>query len=420
VYALADCNNFFVSCERVFNPSLEGRPVVVLSNNDGCVIARSNEAKAVGIRMCDPLFRIRDLVRRCDVKVYSGNMALYGDMSHRVHEILRELVPAVEVYSIDEAFLDLNGIPLEELDALGHRIARTVRRSTGIPISVGIAPTKTLAKIASHLCKHYPKLQGSCLMHRPQDIAKVLGRTPIEAVWGIGRRHTKRLRECSIRTAADFVGLQEGWIRRSMGINGVKTWRELQGEACIGFEEHPQTRQSICTSRSFAHDIGDPVLLSEQLAKFTAMTAEKLRRQGSVCSELIVFIQTNRFREGEPLASPSRLTNFAAPTDSTLELGAAAQRMLREIFVAGCAYKRAGVIANRLVPKTQLQQALFDPVDRDKHDRLMQALDRINDRMGDGSLVLASEGFAPIAHHRDHASGRYTTCWNELLTVKNL
>lgn len=420
MFALADCNNFFVSCERVFDPSLEGRPVIVLSNNDGCAIARSNEAKALGIRMGAPYFKIRDIVERHRVAVFSGNMALYGDMSRRVHDTLREMIPSVEVYSVDEAFLDLRGLDPASFDTLGHDISRRVRRNTGIPISVGIAPTKTLAKVAAGLCKQYPKLRGACYMHRPEDTAKVLSRYPIEKVWGIGRRYSRRLAACGVATAADFVALPPERVMKDMGITGVRTWRELRGEACIEFEHAIRAKQSICTSRSFAHDIYDLPLLTDQITKFTAMTAEKLRRQRSACGQMVVFISTNRFREDLPVEYSSRAIQFGVATDSTLEMTSAAVGALREMFREGYGYKRAGVVALDIIPRSHVQTALFDAVDRERHGRLMETLDAINERLGYDSVHMASQNTEGIAHLRDHVSGSYTTDWSQLLTVKNL
>ena len=250
MYGLADCNNFFVSCERVFAPRLEGVPVVVLSNNDGCIISRSNEAKAIGIRMGQPLFQAAPLIRQYDVQVLSSNYTLYSDMSHRVMTTLRNLVPGTEVYSIDEAFLDLSGFALEERPVTGRRIAATVRRHTGIPISLGMSPSKTLAKVASKLCKRYPKLQNSCLMYRPQDVDKVLRSFPIQDVWGIGRRHTRMLQQAGIVTAGQFVRMAEGWVRGRMGITGLRTWKELQGEPCIGFRPNSRYAPRAASPRS--------------------------------------------------------------------------------------------------------------------------------------------------------------------------
>ena len=300
MYGLCDCNNFFASCERVFRPELEGLPVVVLSNNDGCVIARSNEAKALGIRMGHPYFQIRDLEKRHNVAVFSSNFNLYGDMSRRVIWTLRRMVPAAEVYSIDEAFLDLRGIETGRLEELGRHISRTVRRNTGIPVSIGIAPTKTLAKIASKLCKEYPKLQGACLMYRPQDIEKVLRKFPIEDVWGIGRKHRRMLQAANVRTAWDFVQRPEAWIRGRMGVTGLRTWKELQGEACIDFESAPPAKQQITVSRSFAHELTQYEEIHTSVAAFVSMAAEKLRRQQSLCGEVTVYILTNRHREELP------------------------------------------------------------------------------------------------------------------------
>ncbi len=263
MYALADCNNFFASCERVFRPDLQGKPVIVLSSNDGCAIARSNEAKALGIKMGAPFFKIKSLVEKHGVAVFSGNMALYGDMSQRVRWVLEEYAPAVEVYSIDEAFLDLRGMADIDFDAYAKEISARCWKMTSIPVSVGIAPTKTLAKIASKLCKQYPKLRGGCYMHRPQDIEKVLRKYPIEDVWGIGRKSAAKLQTMHIKTAYEFTRLPENAVRKMMGITGVRTWKELRGIPCIEFEEGFEAKQSICVSRSFSSEIYDMKELQE-------------------------------------------------------------------------------------------------------------------------------------------------------------
>lgn len=418
MYGLCDCNNFFASCERVFRPELNGRPVVVLSNNDGCVIARSNEAKALGIRMGHPFFQIRELVERHDVAVFSSNFILYGDMSRRVISTLRRMVPAAEVYSIDEAFLDLRGIPLGELDALGHRISRTVRRDTGIPVSIGMAPTKTLAKIASKLCKQYPKLHGACLMYRPEDIEKVLRRFPIEEVWGVGRRHRRMLQAAGVRTAWDFTRKDASWVRSRMSITGLRTWRELQGEACIDFESAPQARQQISVSRSFAHELTSLDDLHTCVATFASMCAEKLRRERELCAELTVYIFTNRHREDLPQYFESETVRPPIPTDDTLELVPLATAALRRIFRSGYGYKKAGVILSELLAKDGTQRDLFDPVDREKHARLMQAVDAANRLYGRNKVVVASQGFEPLKMNRNHLSRSYTTEWDDIITVK--
>ena len=277
MYGLCDCNNFYASCERVFDPSLEGRPVVVLSNNDGCVIARSNEAKRLGIKMGQPYYQLRELIGREAVAVFSANFALYGDMSRRVMSLLRKSVLAIEVYSIDEAFLDLTSVDESRLDELGHGLARTIRRHTGIPVSIGIAPTKTLAKIASKLCKQYPKLNGCCYMHRPEDIEKVLRRFPIDDVWGIGRRWAQLLEKNGVKTAWDFTQLPQAWVRQRMHVVGLRMWSELRGEPCIGFEEFPADKKQIATTRTFDRDIDDYEELHHRIAQYVASCAEKLR-----------------------------------------------------------------------------------------------------------------------------------------------
>ena len=275
MFALADCNNFFVSCERVFRPDLARRAVVVLSNNDGCVVSRSNEAKQLGIKMGEPLFRIRHLVDSGEVVAFSGNMELYGDMSRRVRSVLEECAPAIEVYSIDEAFLDLRGVEGVDFDAFAKNLSARCYKLTSIPISVGVAPTKTLAKIASKLCKSYPKLCGGCYMHRPQDIEKVLRKFPIEDVWGIGRRTTAKLQRRGVKTAYDFTQMDEDVVLALFGVTGHRTWRELRGEACIEFEDCVEPRQSVTVSRSFAKEIYDRGELCEQIANFASSVAAK-------------------------------------------------------------------------------------------------------------------------------------------------
>lgn len=418
MFGLCDCNNFFASCERVFRPDLQGRPVVVLSNNDGCVIARSNEAKALGIRMGHPYFQIRELAERHGVAVFSGNITLYGDMSRRVIATLRAMVPAAEVYSIDEAFLDLRGIPTEELTAMGRHISRTVRRHTGIPVSIGIAPSKTLAKIASKLCKQYPKLQGACLMYRPEDIEKVLRRFPIEDIWGIGRRYRKMLTAAGVTTAWELTQRPEPWIRARMGVMGVRTWRELQGEACIDFETAPPARQQISVSRSFAHELTDFEQLHSAVVTFTSMCAEKLRLQQSLCTEITVYILTNRHREELPQYYESETVRPTIPTDDTLELAPLAAKALQRIFRAGYGYKKAGVIFSGLTSNNSVQADLFDPVDRTRHARLMEAMDAANNLYGRHKVMIAAQGFTPLQVTREHLSPSYTTDWAELLTVK--
>ncbi len=419
MYGLCDCNNFFASCERVFRPELNGRPVVVLSNNDGCVIARSNEAKALGIRMGHPFFQIQELVKREKVAVFSSNFLLYGDMSRRVIHTLRQLAPAVEVYSIDEAFLDLHGIGREQLDEMGHRLGRIVRQHTGIPVSIGIAPTKTLAKIATKLCKQYPKLGGACLLHRPQDIEKVLRKFPVEDVWGVGRKHDKMLHTAGISTAWDFTQRTPEWVRARMGVTGLRMWSELRGEACIDFESAPPAKQQITVSRTFAREQTDFESLHTAVTAFTSMCAEKLRRQGSVCGEVTVYILTNRHRDDLPQYFDSETVRLRTATDDTLELVPQSTEALRRIFRPGYGYKKAGVILSEIASKTGIQADLFDPVNREKHARLMSVVDATNQTFGRNKVVVASQGFDPIRMNRRHLSKAYTTDWNDIIRVKS-
>ena len=418
MYGLADCNNFYASCERVFDPSLAGRPVVVLSNNDGCVIARSNEAKALGIGMGVPYFQIRELAARGGVAVFSSNFVLYGDMSERVMDTLRSLVPRTEVYSIDEAFLCFDQTDPRALGEFGRRIAHTVRRNTGIPVSLGIAPTKTLAKIASKLCKQYPKLDGCCCMYRQKDIEKVLRGFPVGDIWGIGRRHAERLRRRGVATAWDFTRLTPEWVRREMAVTGLRTWQELRGEPCFGLETAPVRKQQICVSRTFARDISDPEELRRDLTLFAARCGEKLRGQGSLCSEVRVFLLTNRFLADAEPRYDTALARLPVPTDSTLDLSREVGTLLRRIVRPGTAYKRGGVILSELQGADGVQADLFDAPDRARPTRLMETMDRVNRRFGRNMLYVAAQGRDPYAMHREHLSPGYTTDWNDIITVR--
>ncbi len=389
---LCDCNNFFVSCERLFNPALEGRAVVVMSGNDGCVVARSNEAKALGIKMSQPLFQIKELIERERVVTISSNLQLYGDISERVMMILRESVPAIEVYSIDEAFLDLSGFQLDELEAFGRELARKVRRCVGIPVSIGITPTKTLSKIASKLCKSYPRLEGCCLMHRDEDIRKVLTKTALSDVWGIGRRSTAMLNSYNIRTAEEFRQAPETWIKGRMGIVGVRTWRELHGESTIDIDVVHSDRGSIMVSRTFHRDEQELSAIAKSVATFASMATEKLRRQGSHCSTLQLFLSTNRHRADLPQHFEDRVTRFTTATDSTIEIVQEATRMLNEIYRVGYGYKKAGVVLLDISKNTGLQTSMFDKLDRAKHRSLMESMDRINGDMGRSTVKLCAAG----------------------------
>lgn len=418
MFALADCNNFFASCERVFRPDLQGKPVIVLSNNDGCAVARSNEAKALGIKMGDPYFKIRHIVEKNNVAVFSGNMALYGDMSQRVRWVLESFAPAVEVYSIDEAFLDLRGMTGVDFDSYAKAISAECWRLTSIPVSVGVAPSKTLAKIASKLCKQYPKLRGGCYMHRPQDIEKVLRKFPIEDVWGIGRRSSAKLRTMGVKTAWDYTLLQENVIRKIFGLTGVRTWRELRGEPCIEFEDGFEAKQSICVSRSFAKEITDADELSEQIANFASSMAEKLRGQSSLVAEMTVFAYTNRFKDNEPQTYGNSLVHFEQPTNDQRTIVSSAVSASYELYRRGYGYKKAGVVATHIIQECDLVHSLFEDSEvMEREQKITSALDVINGTFGRGTVKIAAQGSGQIKSSSEKQSPHYTTLWDDIPKV---
>ena len=418
MFALADCNNFYASCERVFRPDLQGKPIIVLSSNDGCAVARSNEAKALGIKMGAPFFKIRDIVEKHNVAVFSGNMALYGDMSQRVRWVLEEYAPSVEVYSIDECFLDLRGMNNIDFDAYAKEISAQCWRQTSIPVSVGIAPTKTLAKIASKLCKQYPKLKGGCYMHRPQDIEKVLRKFPIEDVWGIGRRSVPKLKARGVNTAYDFIQIPEGVIQSMFGITGVRTWKDLKGVPCIEFEDGFEAKQSICVSRSFSSEIYDVAELQEQIANFASSMAEKLRKQRSVAAEMVVFAYTNRFKETLPQTYSNGLISFTTPTSNQRQIIADAVRITQRIFKNGYGYKKAGVIATKIIAEGDVMHSLFeDTAAAEREQKITSTLDTINAIFGKGTIKLAVQGSGEIKTASDNQSPHYTTKWSDIPKV---
>ena len=418
MFALADCNNFFASCDRVFRPELQGKPVIVLSNNDGCAVARSNEAKALGIKMGDPFFKIRHIVEKNDVAVFSGNMALYGDMSQRVRWVLEEFAPSIEVYSIDEAFLDLRGMTGIDYDSYAKKISAECWRQTSIPVSVGIAPSKTLAKIASKLCKRYPKLHGGCYMHRPQDIEKVLRKFPIEDVWGIGRKTAAKLHYMGINTAWDYTQMKEYAVRKMFALPGLRTWMELRGEPCIEFEDGFEPKQSICVSRSFAKEITDSDQLCEQIANFASTMAEKLRKERSVVLEMAVFAFTNRFKDNVPQTYGNALVHFEHPTNDQRIIVSKAVAAADEMFKSGYGYKKAGVVATRIIPQTDLVHSLFeDPALLEREQKLSSAFDTINGTFGKGTLKFAVQGSGQIKSSVQRQSPHYTTLWSDIPKV---
>lgn len=418
VFALVDCNNFYASCERVFNPMLEGKPIVVLSNNDGCVVARSNEAKALGIGMGVPEFQIRPLLRAHHVHVFSSNYTLYGDMSQRVMETLEHFSPDVEVYSIDEAFLSLVGFEHRGLTEHGRLIRRTVLQWTGIPVSVGIAETKTLAKIANRVAKRTPDTGGVFDLLPCPDREALLGRVAVGDVWGIGPNHARLLKQHGITTARQLAGADDQWIRKRMGVVGLRLVMELRGISCMDLEQCATPKQSLTCSRAFGKLINTLAEMEEAVSVYTSRVSEKLRRERMAATVLTVCLTTNEFKEG-PQYSNALTLKLAVVTDSTSELIECALRGIRAIYRDGYLYKKAGVMLTGLVPLSQTQADLFDGQDRKKSKRLMTALDAVNDRWGTGTLHYASSGFTKEWKTQfRRRSPAYTTDWDELPVVR--
>ena len=418
LFGLADCNNFYASCERVFHPDLEGKPVVVLSNNDGCVIARSNESKALGLKMGDPFYQVKDLLEREGVAVFSSNYNLYGDMSKRVMSLLSRYTPRLDVYSIDEAFLDFSD--RDNLWEYGKEIVRRVRKGTGIPISLGIAPTKTLAKMASKFAKKYKGYEGVCLIDTDEKREKALRLFDVGDVWGIGHRHTKRLNYYGIHTAWDFTQKSESWVRREMTVVGTRTWKELRGESCINIDDLPH-KKSICTSRSFPDKGLDKLAdVEEAVANFAAACARKLRESRIACAAMTVFAYTSRFRTDLPQDDIYANIVFPVATNDSQEIIAAAVGALRRFWKdQGFLYKKAGVIVWNICREREIQGDLFDPVNREKQRKLMEAIDAINLRNGHNTIRVATQGYSRSWHLKnEHISRQYTTNLDQAIRVR--
>lgn len=418
-FALVDCNNFYVSCERAFNPKLEGKPVVVLSNNDGCAVARSAEVKALGIKMAEPWFKIEKLAKQYGVIAYSSNYALYGDMSARVMSLLSTFSPKQEIYSIDECFLDLDGFDPSSLIVYGQKIRNAVKQNVGIPVCVGIAYTKTLAKLANHCAKKgYAGENSVCDFGRLTDWQRsdLFTKIPVGDVWGVGRRTTEALQKMGINTVEELRCADTEYIRQQFSIVLERTVKELNGIPCIELDEVGTPRQQIIVSRSF----GTPVMnlddLSESVAYFTTLAAEKLRHDRSVTSTLCVQIRTNPFSEKEPQYQSAKVIALPSPTDDTLKLVNAAMRGLNAIYRPGFRYKKSGVLLMALQPKESVQPTLFDePAEQSKSDNMMRVMDRINNKMGAGTLSIAASGITKRwAMRRESKSPSYTTEWSEL------
>ena len=422
MFALIDCNSFFCSVERVFHPGLKKAPVVVLSNNDGCIVALTPEAKAVGLHRGDPIFKVKDIVQRCGVRVFSSNLMLYAAMSKRIVNIMRSSVSRVEQYSIDESFCDLSGYDEHfDLVEMMSRLRERILLSTDVPVSVGIAPTKTLAKIGSKFAKQYEGYHGVCPIDTDEKRRKALALFPLADVWGIGAHTLVRLTNYGIRTPLEFADKREAWVRANLTKPGWQTWRELNGEACIDTTEVKQ-RQTICTSRSFGNMVSGFDDVKASVVTFASSCANKLRGQQSCARRVTVFISSNRFREDLQQYSESATVNLDVATNDTLEIVQAAVAALRRIFREGIMYKRSGVVLSDIQSAEAVQTYLFDEIDnRPERTRLMKAVDRLNQRYGVKTIGLAAEGDDQQAwkSKNDHRSGNYLTDIDELMTVKS-
>lgn len=416
IFALVDCNNFYASCERVFDPRLKGRPIVVLSNNDGCIVARSNEAKALDIPMGQPAFKLEEAFRRHGVEVFSSNYALYADMSVRVMETVAQFAPRMEVYSIDEAFLDLAGIP-QDPTVYSRQIRNTVRQWTGIPVSIGIGPTKTLAKAANRLAKRTPTADGVLDLSRSETQAEALRKIEVADVWGIGPRGGKKLQSAGIPDALALRQADTDRVRRILGVNGVRTLLELQGNSCFGLEENPPAKKSIIVSRSFGKKIETLAELQEATATWAARAGEKLRQEKRAAGVMSVYVMTSRFEERRPYFNAQTVT-FAQPATDSRELIATALACVENLFRPGLRFHKSGVILQDLVDRDHIQLGLFDRLDRAQSRRLMDTIDRINLR-GPVPVFWAAQGTQQEWRLRSaRRSPRYTTAWNELPTVR--
>jgi DNA polymerase V len=412
--ALVDCNNYYVSAERLFRPDLAGVPVVVLSNNDSCVVSRSNEAKALGIKMGQPWFELAELVEQHGILAMSSNYALYADISNRVMSILSEFSPRVEVYSIDESFVDLTGTP--KLRDVSYAMRDRVMQWTGIPVCVGIGPTKTLAKLANHVAKKHPRSRGVFNFNALTSDQKchLLQRIPVEDVWGVGRKLTHRLAKHGVHTALDLKQAHAPTLRAEFGVVMEKTQRELQEVPCIELQEIAPARQQIVCSRSFGNMVTELIVLKDALSYFVANACAKLRAQQCHAAMIQVFIQTNRFRKDLPQYMPSLAAPLPYPSNDSLEINRWADHLCELMFKEGYQYKRAGIMLSEITPATRIQGDLLEPAPTG-NAQLMQTLDRLNERYGRGTVKVSTQGaFKDWQMRQERKSPNYTTSWDEL------
>ena len=419
VFALVDCNNFYASCEKLFRPDLKDTPVVVLSNNDGCVVARSREAKLLGIKMGVPVFQIKAEMQRHGILAFSSNYALYADLSSRVMRTLEEMAPRVEVYSIDEAFLDLTGIEsVLSLVEFGQQVRERIGHWIGITVCVGIAPTKTLAKLANHAAKKYPATQGVVDLTNPDRQRRLLALVPVDDVWGVGKRLSKRLNALGITTALDLANASPRAIRDQFSVVLERTVRELNGESCIELEEIPPTKKQIVCSRSFGVKVTQFELLREAVCEYATRATEKLRKEQQQAKVLTVFIRTSPFKDNEPQYSNSASGELLIPSCDTRDFIELANHLLKRIWKDGFRYAKAGVMLSDFYDPGMFQPGLFDDVSiRSNSQQLMSVLDTIN-QSGAGKVFFAGQGTKKDwSMKREHLSPAYTTRWDQLPRV---
>ncbi|MBK9224046.1 MAG: Y-family DNA polymerase [Flavobacterium sp.] len=422
MYALVDCNNFYASCERVFQPQYIGKPVVILSNNDGCVISRSEEAKAAGVPMGAPEFKIRDLIKEKGIKVFSSNYPLYGDLSNRVMKILEGFTPNVEIYSIDEAFLNFDGMSISDFHHYGLQIKNRVQKWVGIPVCVGFAPTKALSKVDNRIAKKFQqRTQGVYVIDTDEKRIKALKWTKIEDVWGIGFRLKKKMIAHNILTAYDFTKPQhEAWIRKQMGVIGMRLKYELEGKSVLELEPIQEQKKSIATTRSFPKQISDFDDLRERVATFSAVCAEKLRKQNSCCHTIIVLLVIDKHKYQSQKYYFNKAITLPFATNSTLTISNAAISILKELCAGyeGIKFKKAGVIVTELVDENKKQFQLFEE-ENPKHLALMKTMDYLNTKIGDRKVKLATQNLKLTWNmNQNHLSPRYTTRFKEILEIQ--
>jgi DNA polymerase V len=419
VFALVDCNNFYASCERIFQPTLEDKPIAILSNNDGCVIARSNEAKALGLPMGAPAHKFASFFRQHNVRVFSSNYPLYGDMSQRVMDVLRQFTPEVEVYSIDEAFLHFEGFQHYDMETYAQQMRKRVHKWTGMPVSIGLGSSKGLAKVANRIAKKFAaKTNGVYVIDSEEKRIKALKWLPIADVWGIGRQHARRLAFNNIETAYDFTQLSDDWVRKHMSVVGLRLKKDLEGTATIPMELVASPKKAIATTRSFEFLIDSYEEMQERISTYATLCAEKLRKQRSNCHAVYVFVRSNPFMPDLPQYRNGTLMAMPFASQSSLTISKYALKGLERIYKNGIQYKKAGVMVTGIVPKNAQQLTLFDKEDA-RHDALMQRIDHLHRKYGPHKIKLANQDLnRTFKMKQAYLSPRYTTNINDIITVR--